>query len=207
MVGRAVDTMVESRAASSMTSSKPLNTTRVWRWPIGCVWAKGIPGRTGVALSIPASRCRSGAMVRSRFRYQDGTEYAKQSMRLGWPWGKARSSPHRLTKYVVVLRCTTLQTLERITHMQTHPRTILSALGLALAAGLLISASAYAAGVTVTVSKPADGATVPLTFNVQASATTSNPGATVTGWHIYVDGADKYGTAGPTSSINTNVTT
>ena len=90
--------------------------------------------------------------------------------------------------------------------MQTHPRSILSALGLALAAGLLIASSA-SASVNVTVSKPADGATVPLTFNVQASATTTNAGATVTGWHIYVDGADKYGTAGPTSSINTNVTT
>ncbi len=91
--------------------------------------------------------------------------------------------------------------------MQTHPRSILSIFGLVLAAALLLSSSAYAAGVTVTVSKPANGATVPLTFNVQASATTSNPGATVTGWHIYIDGADKYGTAGPTSSINTNVTT
>ncbi|HEY3570712.1 MAG TPA: alkaline phosphatase family protein [Thermoanaerobaculia bacterium] len=90
--------------------------------------------------------------------------------------------------------------------MQTHPRSILSVLGLALAAGLLIASSA-SASVDVTVSKPADGATVPLTFNVQASATTTNAGAVVTGWHIYVDGADKYGTAGPTSSINTNVAT
>jgi hypothetical protein len=90
--------------------------------------------------------------------------------------------------------------------MQMHSRSILSALGLALAAGLLIASSA-SASVNVTVSKPADGATVPLTFNVQASATTTNTGAVVTGWHIYVDGADKYGTAGPTSSINTNVTT
>jgi phosphatidylinositol-3-phosphatase len=90
--------------------------------------------------------------------------------------------------------------------MQMHSRSILSALGLALAAGLLIASSA-SASVNVAVSKPADGATVPLTFNVQASATTTNTGAVVTGWHIYVDGADKYGTAGPTSSINTNVTT
>jgi phosphoesterase family protein len=90
--------------------------------------------------------------------------------------------------------------------MQTHPRSVLSVLGLALAAGLLIASSA-SASVNVTVSKPANGATVPLTFNVQASATTTNTGAVVTGWHIYVDGADKYGTAGPTNSINTNVTT
>src|SRR5437764_15485721 len=91
--------------------------------------------------------------------------------------------------------------------MQTHPRSILSAPGLALIAGLLISSSAYAAGVTVAVSKPANNATVPLTFNVTASATTSNSGAVVTGWHIYVDSVDKFGTSGPTSSINTNVTT
>src|SRR5436309_1756797 len=50
-------------------------------------------------------------------------------------------------------------------------------------------------------------ATVPLTFNVTASATTSDSGASVTGWHIYVDSVDKFGTPGPTSSINTNVTT
>jgi hypothetical protein len=91
--------------------------------------------------------------------------------------------------------------------MQTHPRSVLSALGLALIAGLLISSSAHAAGVTVAVSKPANGATVPLTFNVTASATTTNANAVVTGWHIYIDSVDKYGTAGPTSSINTNVTT
>src|SRR5436305_10942293 len=33
MVGRAVDTMVQSSAASSMTSTRPLNTTSVCRWP------------------------------------------------------------------------------------------------------------------------------------------------------------------------------
>lgn len=91
--------------------------------------------------------------------------------------------------------------------MQRHPRSVLSILGFALAALLLLSVSAHAAGVTVTVSNPTNNATVPLTFNVTASATTSNSGASVTGWHIYVDSVDKYGTPGPTSSINTNVTT
>src|SRR5947209_3218706 len=62
-------------------------------------------------------------------------------------------------------------------------------------------------GVAVTVSSPADGATVPLTFNVAASAITGNPGASVTGWHIYVDSVDKWGTAGPTSSINQSIST
>src|SRR5205823_2398242 len=79
--------------------------------------------------------------------------------------------------------------------------------GFALAALLLLATSAHAASVTVTVSKPSNGATVPLTFNVTASASTSNSGASVTGWHIYIDSVDKFGTPGPTSSINTNVTT
>jgi phosphatidylinositol-3-phosphatase len=91
--------------------------------------------------------------------------------------------------------------------MQRHPRSVLSIPGFALTALLLLSASAHAAGVTVTVSNPTNNATVPLTFNVTASATTSNSGASVTGWHIYVDSVDKFGTPGPTSSINTNVTT
>src|SRR5947199_2062244 len=91
--------------------------------------------------------------------------------------------------------------------MQTAPRSFLPTLGLALIAGLLLASSAFAAGVTVTVSQPANNATVPLTFNVTASATTSDSGASVTGWHIYVDSVDKFGTPGPTSSINTNVTT
>jgi len=91
--------------------------------------------------------------------------------------------------------------------MRMQPRSLLPALGLALAAGLLASSAAFAAGVSVTVSSPAQNANVPLTFNVVASATTSNSGAKVTGWHIYIDSVDKWGTAGPTSSINQSVTT
>jgi hypothetical protein len=91
--------------------------------------------------------------------------------------------------------------------MQTTPRSFLPTLALALLAGLLGSSSLFAAGVTVSVSQPANGATVPLTFTVAASATTSNGGASVTGWHIYVDSVDKYGTSGPTSSISTSITT
>jgi len=90
--------------------------------------------------------------------------------------------------------------------MQTQPRSVLSIAGLAFA-GLLLASAAFAAGVTVTVSSPANNANVPLTFNVVASATTSNSGAEVTGWHIYIDSVDKWGTSGPTSSINQSVTT
>ena len=91
--------------------------------------------------------------------------------------------------------------------MRMHPRSLLPALGLALAAGLLASSTALAAGVSVTVSSPSNNANVPLTFNVVASATTSNAGAVVTGWHIYIDSVDKWGTSGPTSSINQSVST
>ncbi|HSC20976.1 MAG TPA: alkaline phosphatase family protein, partial [Solirubrobacterales bacterium] len=88
-----------------------------------------------------------------------------------------------------------------------QPRSLLPALGLALAAGLFASSAAFAAGVSVTVSSPANNANVPLTFNVAASATTTNSGAHVTGWHIYIDSVDKWGTAGPTSSISQSVST
>src|SRR4051794_39885297 len=74
-----------------------------------------------------------------------------------------------------------------------------------LAALLLAVAAPALATVTVTVSSPANNANVPTTFNVVASATT-NAGAQVTGWHIYVDSNDVYGTPGPTSSINTAIT-
>jgi len=57
-------------------------------------------------------------------------------------------------------------------------------------------------GVTVTVSTPANGATVSSPVAIAASATS---GHTITGWHIYVDSADRY-SAGQVSSINTNVT-
>ena len=57
-------------------------------------------------------------------------------------------------------------------------------------------------GVTVTVSTPANGATVSSPVPIAASATSAH---TITGWHIYVDGADRY-SAGQVSSINTNVT-
>ncbi|MBW8877048.1 MAG: hypothetical protein JF614_18945 [Acidobacteria bacterium] len=89
--------------------------------------------------------------------------------------------------------------------MQTQPRSSL-VLGVALA-GLLLPFATFAAGVTVAVSAPANNSNVPLTFTVAASATTSNAGAKVTGWHIYVDSVDKWGTAGPTSSINQSITT
>jgi Phosphoesterase family len=90
--------------------------------------------------------------------------------------------------------------------MQSRTRPILATLGLALAACLLLASNAFAAGVTVTVTNPANNATVPLTFNVAASATTGNVGASVTGWHIYLNNVSVFGTPGPTSSINTNVT-
>ena len=70
--------------------------------------------------------------------------------------------------------------------MEPQPRSVLSIAGLAIA-GLLLASAAFAAGVTVTVSSPANNANVPLTFNVVASATTSNSGAKVTGWHIYMN--------------------
>lgn len=75
-----------------------------------------------------------------------------------------------------------------------------------LAVLLLAVAAPALATVTVTVSSPANNANVPTTFNVVASATTNAGGAQVTGWHIYVDSNDVYGTPGPTSSINTAIT-
>ncbi|HEY2293734.1 MAG TPA: hypothetical protein VGM86_23770, partial [Thermoanaerobaculia bacterium] len=75
-----------------------------------------------------------------------------------------------------------------------------------LAVLLLAVAAPALATVTVTVSSPANNANVPTTFNVVASATTDAGGAQVTGWHIYVDSNDVYGTPGPTSSINTAIT-
>src|SRR5436305_1648397 len=91
--------------------------------------------------------------------------------------------------------------------MRMHPRSLGPSLGLALAAALIVPSAALAAGVSVTVGSPANNANVPLTFTVAASATTSNAGAHVTGWHIYIDSVDKWGTAGPTSSINQSVST
>jgi hypothetical protein len=76
---------------------------------------------------------------------------------------------------------------------------------LVLSLGLLAPAAALAT-VTVTVSSPANGATVPTTVNIAASATTNASGAQVTGWHIYVDSVDVWGTSGPTSSINQPIT-
>src|SRR3954471_21451695 len=75
-----------------------------------------------------------------------------------------------------------------------------------LAVLLLAVAAPALATVTVTVSSPANGATVPTTVNIVASATTNAGGAQVTGWHIYVDSNDIYGTPGPTSSINVPIT-
>ena len=75
-----------------------------------------------------------------------------------------------------------------------------------LALLLLLAVAAPAlATVTVTVAMPANNATVTSPVNIVASATTNASGASVTGWHIYVDSVDSYANAGPTSSINTNV--
>jgi hypothetical protein len=70
---------------------------------------------------------------------------------------------------------------------------------------LLALAAPALATVTVTVAMPANNATVTSPVNIVASATTNASGASVTGWHIYVDSVDSYANAGPTSSINTNV--
>ncbi|HEY0556895.1 MAG TPA: hypothetical protein VGG20_21740 [Thermoanaerobaculia bacterium] len=75
---------------------------------------------------------------------------------------------------------------------------------LLLAAGSL-SASAALGTVTVTVGTPADSSTLTSPVRITASATTSSPGAQVTGWHIYVDSNDAYGTSGPTSAIDQTV--
>src|SRR5690242_4003034 len=56
MVGSAVETMVESSAASSRTSSNPLKTTRTWR----CVSDTGASGAT---VSGPAT---SGSVIGMR---------------------------------------------------------------------------------------------------------------------------------------------
>lgn len=55
----------------------------------------------------------------------------------------------------------------------------------------------------VTVSSPAPGSSVQSPVNVKASATASS-GRSITGWHIYLDGSDKY-SAGATGSINTSL--
>jgi len=57
-------------------------------------------------------------------------------------------------------------------------------------------------GVSVTVSTPANGATVSSPVPIAASATSAH---TITGWHIYVDGADRY-SAGQVTSISTSLT-
>src|SRR5579864_2637918 len=56
----------------------------------------------------------------------------------------------------------------------------------------------------VTVSTPADGSSGGSQVNVQASATPTT-GATISGWHIYVDSTDVF-SAGTVSSINTTLT-
>jgi hypothetical protein len=76
---------------------------------------------------------------------------------------------------------------------------------LLLLAAWLFSAAAAFATVTVTVSTPANNATVTSPVRIAASATTNAAGAVVTGWHIYVDSVDAYGTSGPTSSIDQNI--
>src|SRR4051812_7268154 len=85
-------------------------------------------------------------------------------------------------------------------------KNILSILPILILALCLLAPAAALATVTVTVSSPANGATVPNTVNVVASATTNASGARVTGWHIYVDTIDQWGTPGPTSSINQPIT-
>jgi hypothetical protein len=55
---------------------------------------------------------------------------------------------------------------------------------------------------SVTVSTPANGATVSSPVSMAASATSAH---TITGWHIYVDGADRY-SAGQVTSISTSLT-
>ncbi|HEX3551822.1 MAG TPA: hypothetical protein VIA62_01160 [Thermoanaerobaculia bacterium] len=87
--------------------------------------------------------------------------------------------------------------------MDSSLRSLLLPLAAALA--VLLSATAAFATVTVTVSTPANNATVTSPVHVAASATTNAAGAVVTGWHIYVDSVDAYGTSGPTSSIDQNI--
>ncbi len=63
---------------------------------------------------------------------------------------------------------------------------------------LLLLFITSASAVTVRVSSPTSS-TVSTSFTLQASASSSNK---VTGWAIYVDGATKFSTPGPTSSIS-----
>ena len=55
----------------------------------------------------------------------------------------------------------------------------------------------------VAVSAPATGSNVVSPMNIKASAAASS-GRFITGWHIYIDGIDKY-TAGSVPSINANI--
>jgi hypothetical protein len=55
----------------------------------------------------------------------------------------------------------------------------------------------------VSVSSPVAGSSLKSPIDIKASATASG-GRSITGWHIYLDGSDKYG-AGATGSINTNL--
>lgn len=57
------------------------------------------------------------------------------------------------------------------------------------------------AGVTVNVSTPASNSTVASPVSIAASATSGRP---ITGWHIYVDGADRF-SAGAVSSVNASI--
>jgi hypothetical protein len=64
---------------------------------------------------------------------------------------------------------------------------------------LLLFLITSASAVTVYVSSPTSSSTVSTSFTLQASASSSNK---VTGWAIYVDGATRFSTPGPTSSIS-----
>jgi hypothetical protein len=55
----------------------------------------------------------------------------------------------------------------------------------------------------VTLSAPTDGSSLKSPISVKASATASS-GRSITGWHVYLDGSDKY-SAGATGSIDTNL--
>jgi hypothetical protein len=75
---------------------------------------------------------------------------------------------------------------------------------LALPGGGLAALPARAA-VTVTIDRPIDGDILASPIGIAAQASTSTPGARVTGWHVYVDGVSVFGTAGPSESLSTRV--
>ncbi len=79
--------------------------------------------------------------------------------------------------------------------MRTFRHSVLAVLS---AFTLFLAAAPLASAVTVYVSSPSSSS-VNTSFTLSASASSSNK---VTGWAIYVDGATKFSTPGPTSSIS-----